>query len=157
MDATAEEMGAGPGAAALDRLPHRPPFRFVSEIRHLEEGREGIGTWSVTGDEWFFAGHFPANPVVPGVLIIEALAQLSGLVGLHIGGRGPASDSGCMGRTGRLVHTDVRFDGGVAPPMVIELRSTMSKSLGSLRQFEVSATAGGVMVAKGSLVLAEVG
>ncbi len=152
MDASREQGPVGP--AVLDRLPHRPPFRFVTGVRELDAGRAGRGTWSITGDEWFLTGHFPADPVVPGVLIIEALAQLSGLVGLHTGAPGgPSGD----GRAGRLVQADVRFDRGVVPPADIDLVSTMSRSMQSLRQFDVSAWTGGVVVARGSLVLAEVG
>ena len=140
-------------AELLDRLPHRPPFRFLSCVRRLEVGEQGIGAWTITGDEWFFSGHFPGDAVVPGVLIVEALAQLSGLVGLHAEAEHvqPAA-----GRAGRLVHADIRFDAPVAPPAEIELRSTKLKSLQSLRRFEVAASVKGLTVARGSLVLAEV-
>src|ERR1700674_487945 len=56
-------------------LPHRPPFRFVDAVDRLEPGREIQARYRVTGDEPFLAGHFPGNPVFPGVLQLEALAQ----------------------------------------------------------------------------------
>ena len=134
----------------IDRLPHRPPFRFLSRVVELEPGVAGTGVWVVSGDETFFQGHFPGDPVVPGVLIAEALAQLSGLVGLHREGtKGP-------GPRGRLAHADLRFDAGVVPPAELHLRSSRTRSMGRLIQFEVSARVGEQVVARGSLALAVV-
>jgi 3-hydroxyacyl-[acyl-carrier-protein] dehydratase len=128
----------------IDWLPHRPPFRFLTTVDELQAGCRGVATWSVGGDESFFSGHFPGEPVVPGVLIAEALAQLSGIV---------ASRAEHHGSSGRLCHVDVRFDAAVAPPAEIRLRSTLTRSLGQLNQFEVSASVGGRVVARGSLAL----
>jgi 3-hydroxyacyl-[acyl-carrier-protein] dehydratase len=64
---------------AEDVLPHRPPFLFVTELTDVEPGRSATGSWTLTGDEAFFAGHFPGRPTLPGVLMVEALAQLGGV------------------------------------------------------------------------------
>jgi 3-hydroxyacyl-[acyl-carrier-protein] dehydratase len=66
--------------AALDRLPHGCEFRFIDRLIELEPGKRGVGEYRVRGDEPFLRGHFPGDPMMPGVLLVEAAAQLAGVV-----------------------------------------------------------------------------
>lgn len=128
----------------LSGLPHGEPFRFVTKLIDIKPGVEGRAVWQLSGQEPFFAGHFPGRPLVPGVLITEALAQLSGLVA--------AAGPGAVAE-GRLASVNVRFREPVAPPARIELASRAAGAVGSLRQFEVEASVEGRTVAEGSLAL----
>ena len=71
--------GAGGLPRPEDLLPHRSPFLFVDEVTALEPGISASGTWHLTGDEFFFPGHFPGRPTLPGVLMCEAIAQIGAI------------------------------------------------------------------------------
>lgn len=133
--------------AALASLPHRAPFRFVSDLRVLEAGVRGEGVWTVSGTEDFFAGHFPGDPIVPGVLLSEALAQLAGLVW---GGPGHP-------RAVRLARVDVKFHAPVRPPGSISLAATLARAMDGMALFDVAANFGGSAAATGQIVLALAG
>ena len=66
--------------SALKSLPHGVEFRFVDRLTRLEPGKSGAGEYTVRGDEPFLRGHFPGEPIFPGVLLAEAAAQLAGVV-----------------------------------------------------------------------------
>lgn len=151
--AQAQTADAGPAIAAdpaqaLAALPHQPPFRFVSEITELSPGKQGTGLWRLTGDEDFFAGHFPGRPLVPGVLITEALAQVSGVV--HA-----SANPGI--NQGQLAATEITFRAPVAPPAEITLRCNHERTHGDLHVFAVAAEQQGKVVAQGRLTLFQPG
>lgn len=137
----------------LDALPHRPPFRFLSEVLSLETGKSGEALWRVSEGESFLTGHFPGQPIVPGVLITEALAQLSGLVGFHVEASKHAPAVGDAA-PGKLAHVDVRFNESVTPPAAIVLKSRQIRVAGNLHQFDVEARWKETVVARGRLTLA---
>lgn len=133
----------GPIADAIDwlgRLPHGPEFRFVSSVSHVEPGKVALGHWNLRGDEAFFAGHFPGRPIVPGVLITEALAQMAGLA---------ASDQ--QASAGVLAQVEMRFLAPVVPPASVELRANVTQLRDRLRQCDVIASVGGQPVARGTV------
>ena len=66
-----------------DLIPHRHPFLFVDKCKIIEPGKKGISERYFSKNEYFFVGHFPNNPIVPGVIIVEALAQTAGIVVSH--------------------------------------------------------------------------
>ncbi len=137
---------SGPKNAAgaidyLSRLPHGESFRFVSRVIQVTEGQSAEAIWQLIGSEAFFAGHFPGHPLVPGVLISEALAQTSGLA------------AGTVHGQGRLAHVDVRFEKPVAPPAELRLKATLTRSMGDLRQFDVTASVNDAIVARGTIAL----
>jgi len=66
-------------------LPHRPPFLFVDELVSIVPASSAVGRWHLTGEEWFFAGHFPGRPTLPGVLMCEAIAQVGAMAVLMDG------------------------------------------------------------------------
>lgn len=101
-------MHHDPNLPGPEVLPHRPPFRFVDRVESCTPGRAVVARWRITGDEPWLAGHFPGNPIVPGVLQVEALAQAGAIAVL-------ASDSGA-GRLPVLGGVeDVRFRRPVRP------------------------------------------
>jgi 3-hydroxyacyl-[acyl-carrier-protein] dehydratase len=134
--------------AALNRLPHGPEFRFLDTVPALEPGKSGAGQYTVRGDEPFLRGHFPGQPLFPGVLLIEAAAQLAGCVAQSDPGIPPLRD---------LKLTAIRnakITGTARPGQTICLTATILARLGNLIQASVSATVDGVTVLQSELTLA---
>ena len=64
-------------------LPHRDPFLLVSEVTALTPGVSASALWQLSGEEWFWAGHFPGRPTLPGVLMVDSLAQVGAIAARH--------------------------------------------------------------------------
>lgn len=146
--ATPADRAAPDLAAILDRLPHRAPFRFVTALTTVDPGVSATARWELSGDESFFVGHFPGAPIVPGVLLTEALAQTAGLV------LAAEEDPDAAPGGGRLASANVRFRASVPPPATVELVARRGAGSGGIETFEVTARVGGNVVAEGSLTLA---
>lgn len=125
-------------------LPHREPFIFVDEVLELVPGESALGRKTFAAEEPFFRGHFPGQPLVPGVILTEALAQTAGLA------------AGQAGKSFRLTAIKaMKFVAAVPPGAAIELRARKLGAVGGLWQFEVRASVGEATVAEGVIVLSE--
>jgi 3-hydroxyacyl-[acyl-carrier-protein] dehydratase len=103
-----------------DVLPHRPPFLFVDEVVALEPGQSARGRWRLDPAEAFFGGHFPGRPTLPGVLMVEALAQLGAVAVL--------ADERFRGRLPLFGGIDrARFRRQVTPGDVLDLDVTLGR------------------------------
>jgi 3-hydroxyacyl-[acyl-carrier-protein] dehydratase len=125
-------------------LPHRDPFVFIDSVLELNPGQQASGTKTFSAADPMFRGHFPGNPIVPGVILTEALAQLSGIV------------AGKPGHALRLAAIKaMKFPSAAQPGEEILLKAKFAGAVGGLVQCSVEARVGDRLVADGVIVLAE--
>lgn len=132
-------------------LPHRYPFLLVDRVVELEPNKRVLAYKNVTCNEPFFNGHFPGHPVMPGVLVIEALAQAGGLLTQLSGG------AGCDGKVFYLVKVDnARFARMVVPGDKLELDVTLKRTIRNMAMYVGVARVDGHEVASAEILCAEV-
>ena len=123
-------------------LPHRDPFIFIDTVLSVHPGQSAVCSKHFAASEPFFRGHFPGNPLVPGVILTEAAAQTAGIA---------------AGQPGKTFHLSairqMKFLRPVPPGAIVEFTATKSAEVSGLLQFQVTARAKGAPVAEGIIVL----
>lgn len=128
-------------------IPHRPPFLLVDRIIELEDGKRAVGIKNVTINEPFFTGHFPGYPVMPGVLITEALAQVGAVAILNVESN--------KGKIGFLASLDnFRFRGQVVPGDTLRLEVEIIRLKGNFGKGKAVAKVEDKIVAEGEIMFA---
>lgn len=128
-------------------IPHREPFLLLDEVIELDPGVRVVARKQVRADEWYLAGHFPGNPIMPGVLMVEALAQTGAVAVL--------SEEGNRGKLVLFAGIDdVRFKRLVRPGDVLELTCQLERVRGPVGRGAVRATVGGELAVRGTLTFA---
>ena len=138
-------------AFAVDLLPHRPPMRLVEEIVDLVAGESARGLRVARPEDWYFQGHFPDDPVVPAIVLIELLAQTGGVAAATSDERPDASHGLRVAAIGPF-----KSPGGARPHQILDARARVVGRLGGIIKIEGEVLADGVRVAVGSVTLADV-
>ncbi|MEZ5384731.1 MAG: beta-hydroxyacyl-ACP dehydratase [Prosthecobacter sp.] len=134
---------------ALSALPHGPEFRFIDEISELEPGVSASGSYRIREDTEFLRGHFPGQPMLPGVIMAEAVAQLGGII--------LQTRLGIPALTGLKLTAIQRFKifGSAGPGEVLTIHARLEQVLGTMGQVSGEVKlADGTVIASGTVMLA---
>jgi 3-hydroxyacyl-[acyl-carrier-protein] dehydratase len=127
----------------MEMIPHRDPFLMIDRVVDVVKNERAIGIKDVTLDDYYFRGHFPTRPVMPGVLIIEAMAQTAAVLVVHT--LGPESE-------GKLVYfmsvDNARFRRPVVPGETLHVHVTKQRNRGNVWRFEGEAKVNGRLAAE---------
>jgi 3-hydroxyacyl-[acyl-carrier-protein] dehydratase len=128
-------------------IPHRYPMLLLDRMLEIEPGQRGVGIKNVSANEWFFEGHFPGNKVMPGVLIVEAMAQVAAVTLLK--------DMAASGKTPMFAGIeDMKFRRPVLPGDQLRMEFTLEKLRGPVGKGHVKATVDGKVAAEGNIMFA---
>lgn len=132
---------------ALAALPHGPEFRFIDRLTQLDPGKSGSGEYLVRGDEPFLRGHFPGEPLFPGVLLLEAAAQLAGTVA--------QCDPQIPPLAGLKLTAlrNAKITGTARPGKAIQFEAEITGRLGNLIQARATAKVNGTIVLQTEITL----
>lgn len=131
----------------LERLPHRYPFLFVDKVLELEAGVHGVGIKNITYNEPYFAGHFPEEPLVPGVLLIEMIAQMGAIVAQSVEG-------GSKDKVGYFAQVkNFKFVNKAVPGEQLRIEVNNSIVFGNYLEIDGIITKEAAVVAKGKLIV----
>jgi 3-hydroxyacyl-[acyl-carrier-protein] dehydratase len=136
------------GKAEIEEiLPHRDPFLLLDEVLELEPGVRVVARKRIRDDEWYLAGHFPGRPIMPGVLLVEAMAQTGAVAVL--------ADEENRGKLALFAGIDdVRFKRIVEPGDEVELTCVLERLRGPIGRGKATATVDGDLAARGTLTFA---
>ena len=135
----------------LKYLPHRDPFLFIDEVISIEEGNNIHASMNIKDDDVFLEGHFPENPIVPGVILIEAMGQASGILGFKTMGKTPEEGSIYV-----IAGVDkARFRQRVLPGDKVDIFSKVLGSKNGIWKFECFAEVNGKLVCSANILCAE--
>jgi len=127
----------------MEMIPHRDPFLLIDKVTNVVANEQATGIKQVSSDEYYFKGHFPTRPVMPGVLIIEAMAQTAAVLVVHT--LGPEAE-------GKLVYfmsvDNARFRKPVVPGDCLHVRVTKQRHRGNVWRFEGRAEVRGQLMAE---------
>ncbi len=132
---------------ALDSLPHGPEFRFLDHLTELVPGVSGSGVYLVREDLTFLRGHFPGHPIFPGVLLVEASAQLAGVVAQSDPQIPPLAGLKLTG------FRNVKITGTAVPGQTVHFKATVTGRLGKLVQASAEASVDNQVVLRAELIL----
>lgn len=133
----------------LQALPHGAAFRFVDQLRELVPGIRAVAEYTVRGDEAFLEGHFPGNPILPGVILIEAMAQLGGIV-LQSAPDHPTAPNLFLTAVDRA-----RINGAVPPGKTVRLEAEFVARMDRLGIVQATAHVDGELIAQARVTLSE--
>jgi 3-hydroxyacyl-[acyl-carrier-protein] dehydratase len=134
--------------AVLDHLPHRYPFLMIDRVRECEPGKRIVAIKCVSANEPYFQGHFPNHPIMPGVLILEAMAQAAGILVFCTEGVKPDANSVYY----YAGIDDARFKKPVIPGDQLEIEVVLERRLRGIWKFGCLARVDAALVAQASIL-----